>query len=86
MLQLNRDFRKSQLQEIAAQQDLQCACLALMASRLQAHEWRDMMHTAEHRATALQQLVRKKEETIQELQNTAVNQASFGMVPELCIC
>ena len=75
-VQLQRAFRSSQLQEMAAQQDLQVVSLALTTSRRQAGKWRDRMHAAEHRVTALQQLVHHKEQTMQQLQNAAVMQAS----------
>ena len=78
-VQLHRAFRTSQLQETVAQQDLQVARLELMTSRRQAHEWRDRMHTAEHRAAAQQQLVHQKEQCLQELQTAAVKQASLMM-------
>lgn len=76
VVQLQRAFRCSQLHKMAAQQDLQVARLALTTSRRQAGKWRGRMHAAEHRATALQQLVNQKEQTMQQLQTAAVTQAS----------
>ena len=72
-----QSYRKLQLDDMAGQQDLQVARLALITSRRQAHKWRDRMHTAEHRAAALQQLVPQAEHTNQKLQTAAVNQASL---------
>ena len=75
--QLHTRFRKLQLDDWAAQQDLQVARLALIIPHRQGNVWRDRMHTAEHRAAALQQLVHQAQHTIQELQTAAVNQVSL---------